>query len=134
MIIKGRNLAFKSYGIFLKYRCVDLFTSYGMEAGLFDLVCLLAGFDAKIIGDEDGIRRAEGHGEGAGLFKVFGGLVFREHESDFPCVALHAPGSVHGIRDTVFVVGAEDENSFWRNGALVALEFDGYTLFLLMFR
>ena len=53
----------------------------------------------------------KGHGEGTGLQQVLGGLVVLVDEKyDAVCVADHAPGGVHHVDLSVFVVGGDHQH------------------------
>lgn len=115
IIIIAGTFTFQSDRKFFDNWGIDVMALVDMAAGLFDFVHLVPRFYAKVIGNVDGILGGKGDGKGLGVFDVVRRLVFGQKERDFAVIRLRSPGSIHGIRNTFFIVRPDDKHTFRRN-------------------
>lgn len=71
--------------------------------------------NAHVVGSHQSVSSSKGDGEFRILVEVVRGLVRAERNHDFMHIPLAAPGCIHCVWPTVFVVGADNQYGLWKN-------------------
>lgn len=115
--------AFQRQRVFFNDRSVDMSTGMDMNAGFLDLVFLMSGSYTEKIGNGDGIRGSESDSECTCLFEVFSRFMLAEYNDDLVRIFLCASGCIHGIGNTILVVGCNNEYCFRCNNCFLTFKF-----------
>lgn len=130
-VVIAQAFTLKGYGKLFNDRGIDVAARMDVAAGPFDLIDVMSRFNAEVIGQNQRVFCRKGNRKGTGLFNVVCRLVLVQKQSDFIEIGMGTPSSIHGIRNSLFIIRADDKYPFRRDAGIFSCKFFTHDFILL---